>query len=48
MSLTYGHLEMGKIMKENEDYYQIMVCRAAVGKTFIFPYKNINESIPYQ
>lgn len=46
MNLTYGHLELEKLAKENEDYYEVMICRVAIGKTFIFPTKNITQSIP--
>lgn len=46
MSLNYGHLELEKLAKENEDYYEVMICRVAVGKTYIFPTKNITESVP--
>jgi hypothetical protein len=46
MNLTYGHLELEKLTKENEDYYEVMICRVAVGKTYIFPTKNITESVP--
>jgi hypothetical protein len=34
------------LAKENEDYYEVMICRVAVGKTYIFPTKNITESVP--
>jgi hypothetical protein len=46
MNLNYGHLELEKLSKENEDYYEVMICRVAVGKTYIFPTKNITESVP--
>lgn len=46
MNLTYGHLELEKLVKENDDYYEVMVCRAAIGKTYIFPSKNVTESVP--
>ncbi len=32
--------------KENEDYYEVMIGRVAVGKTFIFSTKNITETVP--
>ena len=40
MNLTYGHIELEKL-KENEEYYEVMICRSAIGKTFIFPGKNV-------
>jgi hypothetical protein len=46
MHLTYGHLELEKMTKENEDYYEVMIGRVAVGKTFIFSTKNITETVP--
>ena len=33
-------------MKENDDYYEVMIVRAAIGKTYIFPSKNVTESVP--
>lgn len=39
---------MKSLQKGPEDYYEIMICRAAVGKTFIFPAKNITDSVPYE
>lgn len=46
MNLTYGHLDLDKLPRDNEDYYEVMICRAAVGKTYIFPSKNVTESVP--
>lgn len=40
MNLTYGHLDIDKLTRENEEYYEVMFCRAAIGKTYIFPGKN--------
>jgi hypothetical protein len=46
MNLTYGHLDLEKLSKDNEEYYEVMICRAAIGKTYIFPSKNVTESVP--
>ena len=32
----------------NEDYYEVMVCRAAVGNAYIFPSKNATETVPLE
>lgn len=36
------------MVKQPEDYYEVMICRMAVGKTYIFPAKNITETVPYE
>ena len=47
-TLIYGQLEIDKLPRENDELYEVMFVRAAVGKTFMFPSKNITESVPRQ
>lgn len=31
-----------------DDYYEVMIVRCAIGKTYIFPSKNITDNIPFE
>lgn len=49
LAFNCGKMEFKNIQKEmNEDYYEVMVCRAAVGNAYIFPSKNATETVPLE
>jgi hypothetical protein len=47
IQIDFGQLELDKLQKETEDYYEVMIARAAVGKTFIYPVKNVTDNVPF-
>ena len=46
LSFDYGKIDLKSFNKGSESYFEVMICRAAVGKTYIFPSKNKTETIP--
>lgn len=48
LNFYYGKLDLKNMIKQAEDYYEVMICRIAVGKTYIFPAKNITDTVPYE
>ena len=49
LQFNCGKMEMKELHKESsEDYYEVMVCKAAVGKTYIFPAKTATDTVPYE
>ena len=47
LNFNYGELDLNKLSKEVEDYYEVMIVRCAIGKTYIFPSKNITDNVPF-
>lgn len=47
LNIQYGKMEMNKLNKEYDNFYEVMICKAAIGKTYIYPIKNVADSVPY-